>query len=307
MAHIPFVRGIDLFFRNLKYLCRYNIKSIEAASNEERQKEQLHVISNMMDNLYWELGFMKAQAPKVLNMRDTIDALLKDDKLCLARFGDGEIYMMDNSIDGVFQDANNALVAELKEVASSQLPNLGIGLPYYAYNSLQNLNDHQRFYYRTCSAKLRSAIQLYLNDGSTYYDACLSMPYHLVVDIDYEEYFQHISKLWEGKDIVMICGKTVFDKIKYNCFDSARSIEYIYGPRTNAYDEIDSLMKQALQTDPCKTKFIILGHTATCLAYRLAKAGHRAIDIGHLAKDYNSWRMQEGMSANEFYKFYEKD
>ncbi len=307
MAHIPFVHGIELFFRNLKYLCRYNIRSIDSACNEEHQYKMLQLVSDMIDNQAWEKGLMKDLAPKVFNSYDTVNALLENDTLSLARFGDGEIAMMANSENGVFQDADSAIIAELKEVAASKLPNLRVAVPYHAYNSLQGINDHQRLFYRSTSARLRGWLQPYLDKSCVYYDTNISMPYHLLVDIDYEEYFKHIGKLWEGKDIVMICGKTVFNKIKYNCFDSARSIEYIYGPRTNAYDKIDSLVEQALRTDPSKTKFIILGQTATCLAYRLAKAGHRAIDIGHLAKDYNSWRLKEGLSSKEITKFYDKD
>lgn len=338
--------GLELFLRNLKYLTRYNFKGTYNAAHqntlEQLRQETNLLLNKMVDNIPWELELMPH--PNVLSSQETVEALLANDKLSLCRFGDGELYMAFLNQGGVFQQFNPQLAAELKEVLSSRDPNIGVAVAYPLYHSLQEFHEKQRLFFRIHGQQMRQMLQPYLAKDWLYYDSYCSMPYHLFTSIDFAAYFQRFAQLWtgtsadsnavntnavegerekwkegstaqhtasakldQGKDIVVICGKTVFNKIRYNIFDTARSIKYIYGPSANAYDHIDELTEQALQTDPQHTKFIILGHTATVLAYRLAKAGHRAIDVGHLAKDYNSWRMQEQLTTANIFKFYEKD
>jgi len=297
--------GLELFFRNLKYLARYNLKGMYNATSDDTQARLKSELTLMVDNLPWELEQMPH--PNVLSAQETVEALLANDKLSLCRFGDGEIYLAFKNQAGVFQRSDSKLADELKAVLTSRDPNIGVAVPYHMYHSLADLNDNQRYFYRTTGQHMRQMLQSSLSQDWCYYDTNCSMPYHLFTSIDFAAYYQRFAQLWSGKDIIVICGKTVFNKISHNIFDSARSVKYIYGPRVNAYDKIDELTEQGLQTDPEQIKFIILGHTATVLAYRLAKAGHRAIDIGHLAKDYNSWQIKEPLSFTQISKFYDKD
>ena len=60
----------------------------------------------------------------------------------------------------------------------------------------------------------------------------------------------------------------------------------------NAYNQYNEILLQAQSISKNKLILIILGPTATILAYDLSKLGYRALDIGHLAKDYNAWKMK---------------
>lgn len=150
-------------------------------------------------------------------------------------------------------------------------------------------------------------LQNLVHMDATYGDSTITMPYMLYKKLDFDRYYAKLEQLWKDKDIVLICGKTIFDKLDSNIFSSARSIEYLYGPRTNAFEQYDKLLEQALATDNNKLKLIILGQTATVLAYDLAKQGHRAIDMGHSAKDYNAYLKQAPVDNRSICNFFDKD
>ena len=52
---------------------------------------------------------------------------------------------------------------------------------------------------------------------------------------------------------------------------------------------------------------IILGPTATVLAYDLASEGYQALDFGHIAKDYNAWMERQERSDQNISKFFKPD
>ena len=49
----------------------------------------------------------------------------------------------------------------------------------------------------------------------------------------------------------------------------------------------DNLLTNAKKIDKDRLVIIILGPTATVMAYDLAKLGYQALDFGHIAKDYD--------------------
>jgi len=55
----------------------------------------------------------------------------------------------------------------------------------------------------------------------------------------------------------------------------------------NAFEVYEDLLVKAKQIDKGRLIVIILGPTATVLAYDLAKLGYQALDFGHIAKDYD--------------------
>lgn len=297
--------GLELFTRNLKYLFKYNIKHINERANPEHDEVLIgHVISMIENERELSSGIKQ---PKVLDMQATVDKLLRE-HVSFCRFGDGEIALIHDRESGVFQRYDPRLADILKKALTSHDDNLCVGINYFFYHLPSNMHLKQEVFYRCHTLRYRHTLAHYIDVDRVYGDSLISMPYHLFIDFDFANYYANIAKLWSDQKIVMICGKTVFNKIQHNIFDSAANIEYIYGPRVNAFDEYDSLLQKALATDPKKTKFLILGQTATALAYDLAQHGHRAIDIGHLAKDYNSWKMSEDLSDGEAIRnFYDKD
>ena len=75
----------------------------------------------------------------------------------------------------------------------------------------------------------------------------------------------------------------------------------------NAFAEYDKILNQAKKIDKSKLVIIILGPTATVLAYDLAKQGYEAIDFGHIAKDYDFYRKKIDHTDQEFEDFFKPD
>ncbi len=199
--------GLELFFRNFKYLASYNLKgmynnSLNSSPEKlklQRQQQQTEIalmVNRMIDNLPWEREQMTA--PNVLSSKETVEALLANDKLSLCRFGDGELYMAFLSQGGVFQQFNPQLAAELKEVLSSRDPNIGVAVAYPLYHSLQGFHEKQRLFFRIHGQQMRQMLQPYLAKDWLYYDSYCSMPYHLFTSIDFAAYFQRFAQLWTG-------------------------------------------------------------------------------------------------------------
>ena len=119
-----------------------------------------------------------------------------------------------------------------------------------------------------------------------------------------------MRNIWRGKDITVISGDRVFKDIKYNVFDCAKSIEYINAPTVDAFEKYDDILSKAKKIDKDRIVCIILGPTATVLAYDLAKEGYQALDLGHIVKAYNLFKLYGGekiFSEQEIQEFYGKD
>ena len=296
--------SIELFFRNVKYLFKYNIKSIHQYANDDHEYDLLRKILAIQDN---EEDLIRNQNfPKIMDAWQTV-LYLTSTNCSFCRFGDGEIAMMCGGRGGVFQKYDQRLASKLSEEFKSTNKELCIGINFWFYHSPKNLLKRQEIFYKTHSLEFRNQIAQHINQKIIYGDSLISMPYHLYSKFDFNKYYSEIEKLWKDKDIVVISGSTVFNNIKYNCFNTARSIKYIFGKSVNAFENYDELLELALNTSKSSTKFLILGQTATVLSYDLCNLGHRAIDIGHLPKDYDAWRKGKILTNSSIRDFYDKD
>ena len=289
------------FLKNLRYLLKHNLKK---ESQKFITKEELNLI---LDGIKYELAddLKNLKMPNIKSSEETISELINK-KASFCRFGDGEFMLM-NGEDIPFQKYDEKLSRKLSEIFQSNDPNIFIGIPYPWYNSIYNLRDYIKNFIRSFVAKNRDKLTALCNPAQQYYDAACTQNYAAYKQLDFVTYFNGIKKIWLDRDIVIICGKTVFDKIKVNIFDCAKSVEYQYAPSMNAFAEYDKILNQAKKIDKSKLVIIILGPTATVLAYDLAKQGYEAIDFGHIAKDYDFYRKKIDHTDQEFEDFFKPD
>jgi len=59
-----------------------------------------------------------------------------------------------------------------------------------------------------------------------------------------------------------------------------------YVPPENSFDYYDIIFNEAVKIEKRKLILIVLGPTATILAYNLHNVGYQAIDIGHVDIEY---------------------
>jgi hypothetical protein len=187
----------------------------------------------------------------------------------IARFGDGEWRCaIGGGCTSQRPDAN--LARELKQVLVSRLPSLIVGLPHsrgpraeswerYAEKRYMSFADRDKLY------------------GSAFITRPDNAPW-----IDTPDFWDKVRNLWRGRDVVLVVGdkKSITEEM---IAGEASSLEHVWGPRQHAYAEIDRLEVDVLaHAGERSTVILCLGATATVLAWRLAKRGVHALDLGHI-------------------------
>lgn len=250
--------------------------------------------------------------PNILNYEESIDYIIKN-KCSLCRFGDGEFNQL-NGGDETFQKNTPALTERLNEILMSCFTpddsinkNIKIAISYLYYNFKDWNNLIFPDYFKDFVTANENFIVDICNPQYTYIATEISQLYHIFKYYDFASYFDHIKKIWKDREIVIICGDRIFNNIEHNIFDCAKSIEYIYAPTTEAFNQYDEILSKAMAIPKDKLVIAILGPTATVLAWDLAMQGYQALDFGHIAQDYDSFLKKENQNIESVIKFFDKD
>lgn len=289
---------IKTFLNNLRYLSRYNLKEMN---------NQIEMPNFNIDLYKYKIAeaLKDLKLPKIKNAKETIEAIINE-KASICRFGDGEFFLVEGeSIP--FQTANKKLSERLKEILVSKQDNIFIGIGYFYYYPDVNLLSFVKNYISAFTQDKGEFINSLIDFDKQYYDTACSQLYMTYQKYDFKNYFKDIQKIWEDRDVTIICGKTVFKNIKTNIFACAKSSEYMYAPAMNAFDEYEEILERAKQINKDRLVIIILGPTATVLAYDLAQKGYQALDIGHIAKSYDAYLKNTGHNYKTMCKFFAPD
>lgn len=225
----------------------------------------------------------------------------------MVRYVDGEFTSMEGK-DIPFQEGNEKLCNRLNEIFKSRNDNILIGVSsiYFRIELYKYLDAGNDFIFTYVVEEHKRLLNI-IDYNKEYISAEITQLYQIYKEYDFENYFKQIRKIWNEKEIVIVCGETVFNNIYYNIFDNSNSIEYIYAPSKNAFDKYDDILSKALKYNKNKLFIIILGPTANVLAYDLANSGYRALDFGHIAKDYDAFMKKTERTQKNIYKFFEPD
>ena len=270
--------SLKKFIKRLKFIYRFDDQYVDSLMNELKYE-----IADEVKSL---------AVPKIMTEDETLDVLINEKK-SICRFGDGEL----NIINGrriPFQDFDPELQRRLKEILSSKNDQVMVGIPRISFYSKENITTENKTFWRKKGNRFRGDILPYIDMDRQYYPAEVTLAYSYYINYDMEGYFDKFRKIWDQKDIVIVTGQTVFDKIDYNIFDNAKSVEYLYGPSKNAFEEYDNILNKALTIDKNKIVIAILGPTAKPLCYDLALKGYQALDLGHIAKSYDFYKKEIG-------------
>lgn len=284
--------GLKTFINNIRYLSRYNLKKID---------KDINYLVGGLDFLKYEMkdDLKNIYIPEILSVEDTVQYII-DNKSSISRFGDGEFLLINNKSIG-FQKADCLLAQKLQEVLSSKVPNLEIGMPGGMCRSTWGNSDFAKRFTRSFWGNNIDWIIKLLDKKRVYLDT------NFTILPDSIERYRKIQSIWENRKITVICGDRVVKNIKYNVFDNAKDIEYMFAPTVNAFDKYEEILKRAKQTDKNRLVIIILGPTATVLAYDMAKLGYQALDMGHIVKSYDFFMQKQVSTPEALNKFFGKD
>lgn len=215
---------------------------------------------------------MAKQYPKIRSEDATLDAMLAG--ASIARFGDGEWRC---AIGGgcTSQSADPGLARELRLVLTEpQTEKYIVGLP----------NPFGGCPREVSWIKYTQAPFLGLIGAGEYYSSFISRPDNAPW-IDRPVYWARVRELWLGQDVILVTGdeKSVTAAM---IGGQAKSLREVHGPRQHAYAEIDrietEIYSHIAHTGTRTRVLICLGAAATVLAWRLARRGVHALDLGHL-------------------------
>lgn len=241
----------------------------------------------------------------ILEFDESIDSLIKD-KSSLARFGDGEFTLMLNgeflynrNISLRFQKANPQLKQRMigilkdKDISSYNLK-LAVPIALKEYDETSLVPDAYTFW-ENYLCERRYKITKLLEKRHVYIDTLITRFYMDFADKDskrVQKKVNQLKKLWDGEDLLIVEGEGSRLGVNNDLFDNSLSIKRILCPNKDAFDYYDEILKTAIQYGQNKVIILALGPTATVLAYDLARAGFRALDLGHIDIEYQWFLMK---------------
>ena len=237
--------------------------------------------------------------PLVSGMLETAEFLLYHPNISFIRFGDADIHLLQGR-SLVYQNASSDLVKALYKCFTTDDPSIAIGLPDIFSGYAPVKHDTQLYWDRRDG--WRRWILKHVNFERRYFQTWISQMYEATAGthcLNLPLIYGTLRKIWENKDIILVRGdnKQVYD---YDIFDVAKSQKVIFAPRTHAWSAYDELYKQLLAEPADKLYIFTCGHVGKVLTYDMAKLGRRALDLGHLSKDYDAYYGKK--SLKDFYK-----
>lgn len=258
-------------------------KLLASIKEDERiDSHNIGVLKNRIENLPYEINDPacsgKYVIPHIMSLEETIRMIVQDHK-SIARFGDGEFGLMYGDARWRFQQKDEKLAQRLRQVVTSDEPNILIGLNNF-YGDLSHQTPHDADGIRSyITPAIRAQHMQLLNTRKVYANACItrSLSWDIV---------KLLKTIWGKKDCVFIEGKLTRMGVGNDLFNNVRSIQRILCPAENAFDRYEDILSEARKIPSNKTILIALGPTASVLAYDLALMGYHAIDIGHVDLSY---------------------
>lgn len=230
---------------------------------------------------------------------------LSKENVSFVRIGKGEIaLMMGATLPEQCYDGQ--LAKRLKEVLQNREKGLLVGIPYYYVYPQRNLLPSVAVHAQSIAPQRRFLMKYSLK-ARHYIDSGITQAYHIYDEYDFDRHFSMAEKLLKNRNVTVICGEGVWDRLQYNLLDVCASVEYQYAPGTEAYVQYAWILKRAQTINRERLILTALGPTAKPLVYDLYKDGYQVWDIGHLLKDYDCYKRKKVRTETEIIQFYMPD
>lgn len=230
----------------------------------------------------------KKSIPNIINRLKTSELLANDNSLSLVRYGDGELGQILNKTDIGFQKYNTDLSDRLYEIIKSEYDsNILICIPDVFGFSINRLKPEPKKYWYNWVAQNRKKMNS-LFTKRVYGDSLVSRLYLPWKDTSNEkEIVLNLKKTWSDKKVIIVEGEKTRWGVGNDLLVEAQEVKRILCPAENAFDKYREILSSCMDyLEETEIFILALGPTATVLAYDLAKAGTRALDLGHFDLQY---------------------
>lgn len=286
-----------ILLHNLKFLSNYRIEDIMWTEIEQIKK------AIQYSNILTHPRNIKI---KILNSEETIDKLMTDPK-SFYRYGDGEIEIMLGGAAGT-QSYDPDLARLLREALADASIDayIGIGYDYFCFDIWNNTEFSNRFYLEK-GDKYREFYIQNCNEQITYIDTGFSQRYFNLNKEELENWFNKLKSLFKKKRITLFMGEAAYNNLDYYVFEDAEAIEFIPCKSKDAFLDYDKILTLARSRPKNEIICLAIGATAKVVAYTLTKEGYLCYDIGHMPKDYDSYRKGIEVNSKNALNFYQED
>lgn len=277
---IKYIVGTVL--RNIKFLATHRL-------NLEFQEYLFRAKDEALDDMVYEYEENKKNLRKftILGEEEFVQLLQKQPK-SFVRFGDGEVKLM-RGLGQPFQKYDDKLVHKMYRIIQNRQDGLYIGLNKGYFQSNFHDFDGGR-YNRMNGTVFRRFFLKNCYPDNTFFDAACTMAYFSYDETyDLEAHYERMKSLFEGRELLILSGKGVLEKLKYDVFERASRKKIIHGPSKHAFKVYDELLEKVKKnaSQDSTTVCVILGMTGKAMVKDLTDCGYLVWDIGHMAKDYD--------------------
>lgn len=244
------------------------------------------LIKDVLAQIVYSLYYLKIKRNRirVYTVEDTIRELTCSEK-SMVRFGDGEIMAIAGK-SLKLQKVRPEIAEGLKRILGYEYDGMIVTIPeifgdmsLYRKESRQFWKEHLLFY--------RRIYYQYCNSDKVYYSTSFSRFYYALADKEVcKAWAEQIRQIWKDKDVVVVEGERTHNGVGNNLLDTARSIERIIGPASDAYDRLNEILDCCRAYSRDRLFLISLGIAAKFIAERLFLEGYRVLDIGNLDVEY---------------------
>ena len=239
--------------------------------------------------LIYRLGIKKCNV-KVMPVEQMIEELTNTTK-SLVRFGDGEITMI-RGRKLSFQEVNPEIVTGLKRILGYKYDGLMVSIPDI-FEDLKIYRKESSAFWKDHLLFCRKIYMRYCNSDREYCNTSFTRFYYPLADKSQcRKQIEAIKQIWKDRDIVVVEGEKTHNGVGNDLLDTARSIERIIGPSTQAYEKVDEIFECCKEYPNDRLFLISMGIAAKFLAEKLFLEGYRVLDIGNLDMEYE-WYLHQ--------------
>ncbi|MCH5250258.1 MAG: DUF1792 domain-containing protein [Lachnospiraceae bacterium] len=252
-------------------------------------KRWMKDIAALIDYGLYRIGIRKCSI-KVHSIEETIDELIRTDK-SMVRFGDGEITMI-RGRSLKLQKVEPEIIEGLKRIVGYQYEGLIVTIPEI-FDDLSIYRKESRQFWRDHLLFSRKVYERHCNKDRAYYNTSVSRFYYALEDKSKcGEWIEGIRQIWKDKDVVVVEGERTHNGVGNDLLDTARSVERIIGPASDAYGRMDEIIACCRKYPKDRLFLVSLGVAAKFFAETMFLEGYRVLDIGNLDMEYE-WYLKQ--------------
>lgn len=284
------------FFKNLHYLSKFSLKSKFSKELMEFKYEDI------LENFLYYLPDSQIFRPEILDSKRTIQ-LLKTSHCSLARFGDGELMLISGK-DIPYQVYDEELAEKMKEILLNKQKNLLVGINHWYFHCKYNpkQENYSRSFELFTMPIFRKMLLNHIDINTIYCDAGFTG-----LEQENNELFENLREIWNNKKILIITCENAIKNIKYNIYDNASMINYLFVPNKNAYSEYKNVLTEIKKYEKDTLIILMCGPLAKILASDFSKQGYTALDLGHILKSYDYNKREIKKNPETTIQFYSPD